>query len=475
MQMPAITQTLAGSRHDPEKVPGPSFSTVVEMNMSLTWIDPRLHPDPPCRAATRPLAVDPEAIAILTGHCEHGRIYDIERWIQEGHPLQAAMPHQPWRKRTSTPLEIAVETGQWSLIQLLLVNGYRLDQEPTCPLTNAIEHEAWDVLDLLCTWGADVRRMDVEIVIGTYRGELIERLWRAGLDLGAGTGLAFALAGGTNRPLYGFIKRQRTTNQRFQFALDVALGHAVEKKKERAIALCLWAGANSHVSVPEITGMDDEEPYARSTMLRAARNSSAAIMKMLKPDPTVDDFNELFGWADDPATIDVLAARGLPADWSAVIWHQVQFASWGFRSWHECDCLERMFALGARVKTAPPHDFKSCRKDVMKMPDKDFTTLMRLLRNTEHCDAGIYDQLVDSPRFRERLQALRLIPAKRVLRDETPLDCPIGNDELKLLVWQIPSEEIGTSFGVSGAAVRKWCRAYDIEMPPKGYWSTRHT
>jgi hypothetical protein len=42
----------------------------------------------------RPLARSPEDLRVLHQLCRDGRLYDVERWVAEGKPLQVA-PHRP--------------------------------------------------------------------------------------------------------------------------------------------------------------------------------------------------------------------------------------------------------------------------------------------------------------------------------------------------------------------------------------------
>lgn len=46
-------------------------------------------------------------------------------------------------------------------------------------------------------------------------------------------------------------------------------------------------------------------------------------------------------------------------------------------------------------------------------------------------------------------------------------------DELYKLVWRTPTECLAKSLGVSGAAIAKWCKIYNISKPPRGYWSKK--
>jgi hypothetical protein len=39
------------------------------------------------------------------------------------------------------------------------------------------------------------------------------------------------------------------------------------------------------------------------------------------------------------------------------------------------------------------------------------------------------------------------------------------------LVWEKPTRRLAEDFGVSDKAIEKWCKAYGIPKPPRGYWA----
>ena len=45
-----------------------------------------------------------------------------------------------------------------------------------------------------------------------------------------------------------------------------------------------------------------------------------------------------------------------------------------------------------------------------------------------------------------------------------------SKETLEKLIWTKPSTKIAQEFGVSGKAIEKWCKAYGISKPPRGYW-----
>ena len=100
------------------------------------FVDPRTHPKPDSRLTGSVLAQSLDQAEGLHRLCREGRIYEVEAWIKAGRPLQV----QPGGTghRMPTALQVALETGQHSLLLLLLCNGYRLDLEPVCPLTRAL-------------------------------------------------------------------------------------------------------------------------------------------------------------------------------------------------------------------------------------------------------------------------------------------------------------------------------------------------
>jgi hypothetical protein len=130
--------------------------------------------------------------------CREGRLYDVERWIAEGKPLQ--LEHEAIRKgtRPKTALQIALESGQHSLAFLLLKSSYRLELERYAPLDVALQNRRWDLFDLLLERGADLKSADVYKVLNSYNVELCERFKAAGCDLAERHEMGAILGHGTS-------------------------------------------------------------------------------------------------------------------------------------------------------------------------------------------------------------------------------------------------------------------------------------
>ena len=192
--------------------------------------------------------------------CREGRLYDVEEWIRAGRPLQVVRDATVKGRRLASALEIALEARHHALALLPLCNGYDPNLEPSSPLDLALRARRWDLLDLLLEWGADPHRVCLTDLFDTYRSELFERFFALGVELTANHELAAALAYHSgNKPLFGFAKRHREQDGKFQKELNIALVHHADEGNEKGVQLCLWAGADPHAPAPSLRFPDDSD------------------------------------------------------------------------------------------------------------------------------------------------------------------------------------------------------------------------
>lgn len=48
-----------------------------------------------------------------------------------------------------------------------------------------------------------------------------------------------------------------------------------------------------------------------------------------------------------------------------------------------------------------------------------------------------------------------------------------SKEELKKLLWEIPTQRLAEKYGVSDVAISKWAKSYGIDKPPRGYWAKK--
>jgi hypothetical protein len=112
------------------------------------------------RAATR------EEIAPLVALCRAGRLFDVQAWIASGKPVNPP-PKAPKGARIKSPLDVALETGFHSMVDVLLRAGAL--QEPQLgygsPLSRALAARRLDIIELLVEFGCDPRSVDLSEIL----------------------------------------------------------------------------------------------------------------------------------------------------------------------------------------------------------------------------------------------------------------------------------------------------------------------
>lgn len=388
-----------------------------------TWVDPRRSPKLP--AVPREPAEDPEEIEPLVRLCQRGHLYAVERWIAEGRPIQAARYYVKGRRQLDSPLEVAMESRQHDLALLLLCNGYRTELEVEHPLSRALRLRYRELLDLLLDWGADPTRVDPDAVLGTNNIDVLDRFWNLGLDLTAENRLACYLSSPTTKPLCGWAKRHNE-DPRVARALALALVQVIWNRKERAAHLLVWAGADTHRRVPILEWHDvededeneDDETYTAVEM--AVDRGKGSLLRILRPDPQVDDFAKLYASVSDPDTVDFLMRFKPPEDWSAGILRNIYWITneiFDDRADDHRWCLERIAHHGGRLTTVDPKRVNDLRRDILRMLKTERQRwLLDWLGNPRHCDPSIYDGLMRTPAMQAKIGELRLRSRLQMMR-----------------------------------------------------------
>lgn len=490
------------------------------------FIDPRLDPEPRRGKPPARTTPDPDRLAELHRLCREGRLYDIERWIRAGRPLQISQDAPPRRRRTGSALAIALEDESHALTLLLLCNGYDPNLEPSSPLDLALQARRWDLLDLLLQWGADPKEVDLGALYDTYNSRLWERFRGLGVDLTAGNALASALAYHTsNKPGFGFAKRHREHDPKIQQALNIALGYHVEKGSEKGVQLCLWAGADPHAPAPDLgdAGDDDGEEEGEgsrirgfSAMCKACLHGRVEVLRRLGPDPERDDFEDLYHFARSGAVIELLAGLAPPRNVGALIqvrlWPlTIRLDGWG-GEWEALETLRTLFRTGARWEDFSKEGIAGVRHQLLKTSDHAFVEVMKLLAEDDHCAPEILRELARTPSMRTRMQKVGFIPSSwdgprrfeqcrptrsREVRKKFGVELPkpptstphlphtvrigpwrqdgheirMGRVALFERVWADPVAKLAEEWGISGPGLAKACRRLQIPVPPRGYWA----
>ncbi len=490
------------------------------------FLDPRTNPQPRYHASVSKVAASVHELEELHRLCREGRLYDVEGWIKAGRPLQLRIEARPQGRRITTALEIALQTGQHALALLLLCNGYRLDLEPRSPLDVALRARRWDLVDMLSDWGADPAKADLCTLFDTYNLGLFERFHAAGVDLTRGHEFAAALAyHASNKPLFGFAKRHRESDPRIQMELNIALVHHAREGNLKGVHLCLWADADPHAPAPDLgsthllesSDEDEEDQGDRfigwSAVETAVMHGHTELFRVLRPDPSRDDWDDLYRSAPDGSTVDALAAIAPPRNVGAIIRHQTFYldARWPFRDRHPVSVLERVFKAGGRWVESTAEEIAAIRRALLKASNHTFIEVMKLLAQGDHCSPEVLRELGRTPTMRQRMSQVGLLPSPRpdntrwsyephrvsgtrnvaskfgiaAPKEKRPVPrvvnvgrwhwdgTTIRLDRRTLYehIWAEPVESLAKSWGLSGRGLAKICKRLGVPVPPRGYWA----
>jgi len=94
-------------------------------------------------------------------------------------------------------------------------------------------------------------------------------------------------------------------------------------------------------------------------------------------------------------------------------------------------------------------DFKSFTDNAAKRGYKDFNLSS--------------ENVINNPNFAKK--GIPKLDKRKVVRPE--------KEELKKLLWEVPTQKLAERYGVSDKAVEKWAKSYGIDKPPRGYWAKK--
>lgn len=210
-------------------------------------------------SATQTTARAPDRVSIapLVELCKAGRLFDVQRWIAEGKPVN--MPPHHKGTRPLAPLDYAIDRGFHSLLQVLLEAGALQEPEGHCsPMHRALAARRFDMVQLLVEYGFDPKSIDMTDVFETWDAGMMEYFIDRGADIHTGHPFASALCNRIRTALTVYKKR-RERDESLQEQADIALRHHCFEGNEKWVSLMLWAGADPWKGGPSSPGSDSDE------------------------------------------------------------------------------------------------------------------------------------------------------------------------------------------------------------------------
>jgi hypothetical protein len=251
--------------------------------------------------------------------CKAGKLFEVQDWIQSGKPVNIQQPKKGGRKKT--PLEIAIDQGFHSLVQVLLEGGSILADDRFNALEQALFKKRLDIMMLLVEHGADVQSIDMLEVFDTWDPKIMDYFIEHGADVETSYPLAAAFCEKIRTAL-GVFKRYKHRFPSFQEQANIALRHHCKEGNLKWVSLMLWAGADPYAAGPDIDEIDfdpeDEEWMNALEYAAWSGHYDVFELKQIKLDPNHPSADRLLGnacFSKDARLLALLLEKGFkPGD-----------------------------------------------------------------------------------------------------------------------------------------------------------------
>ena len=325
----------------------------------------------------------PEDMKELRRLVRGGKLFAVQKWIAEGKRTNA--PESAW----SSPLDIAMDTGFHSMVELLLQQG--VDQEErNYVLEKAVGDRNFALIKLLVEYGADPRCVDFEDVCRTGHPFIIKYFIDRGIDAETDQPFARALCYPKHRYL-GVYMRYRKTFPSFKRQLNLALRHLARQGNLKWVSMLMWAGGDPHLHLPDI----GEKPCPRtdtSALEEAVRMDRQEIVDKIGIDPKRDNVDRMFELAcllGHTKIAEKLLARGAKPQGKNNSGIPMEKAMWHL-TWE----MEDHYGLRSEVRA------KAALEPVIRLADlgarwqPDSSDLRRFRRNFYFYDSNFSENLI---------------------------------------------------------------------------------
>jgi len=351
-----------------------------------------------------------------------GRLYDIERWIVAGRPLELPVSRSG---RNKTLLQAAVETGFHSLAELV-VKHESSQRSKNAALIEALSQKRLDLIELLVANGAEPASVPFADVLLIWDPKIIEYFVSRGADLVTESPFAEAFGAKVRTALRPFKDCKRDhpeLAEALQEQVDCALRHFCAKADLLWVNLLIWAGGDVRSKGPCWSVEYTKDPECYTTGLAEACDSgNLDLIKKLKPDPLKDDMPDLLHSAAMSKKREVLkflleigaAPNNKPNGGSAALdtalWHLDTARIFGDRNgsrygaWEALGCIEEMLAHRA-VWAPDSYQINNLRKDLLAYDPGVTIDLLQLFRKHSSCPAALIHKLIGTPKMKEHLKS----------------------------------------------------------------------
>jgi hypothetical protein len=360
-----------------------------------------------------------EEIVPLIVLCKAGRLFEVQEWISAGMPVNPPPPAEK-KARKKSPLQVAIEAGFHSLVQLLLQGGAAIEEPRYSPLAHALEKHRLDLVELLVNHGADIHSVTMEEVLGTWNNDIVEFFIAKGADMETGNPLGLALCLRIRTAL-AIFKRYQDRFPSFQEQVNIALRHHCKEGNLKWVSLMLWAGGDPHLKGPDSPHDSDPDDYNSALELAAIyEHFDIFKLKAIRLDSKHPGAGELLRNAcynKKPLLLKMLlekkfSPRDLEDRGSSLIQSLLSRMSWNLDFWtrskreNDIDSYEsreiiKMIHMlvrhGARWEPIEKGEVSLARRSLMKMKSDYIMEFIWIMSEYKACPRNAIDDLIKNP------------------------------------------------------------------------------
>ena len=363
-----------------------------------------------------------DEIKPLTALCKAGRLFEVQKWIAAGKPVNP--PLSPGsRHRRKSPLEVSMDCGFHSLVQQLLEGGAAIEEPRYSPLEHALLKRRLDLVELLVDHGADIHSVSMESVFDTWLPEIMEYFIERGADVETGQPMAGALCSRIRTAL-GVFKRYKDRFPSFQEQANVALRFHAKEGNLKWVSLMLWSGADPYARGSEFYSEEPDPECAISALELAAFHGHFDIFKLknIRLDPSDKFAHELLRNACYAEKADflneLLKKRFNPNDQvnggSSLIASLLGYMTWSFdldhrnpkrdldtsRSREKLKMIHLLARHGAKWIPAGIDEISQARRSLMKMSPDYSLEFIWIMSKYKACARNHIEELIRTPTIR---------------------------------------------------------------------------
>jgi Ankyrin repeats (3 copies) len=436
--------------------------------------------------------------------CRAGRLYEIDQWLAAGKPLDVFVAKN---RRSKTLLQIAVETGFHSLVELIARHETNLASK-NAALVDSVSLRRLDFVELLVENGADITSVPLADVLLTWEPRLMRFFLSRGTDPIKGFPFATAFGAKIRTAIRAFVEYKQAHSElaaALQEQSNVALRYFCSKGDMKWISLMLWAGADARAMGPSLDETDPTDPDCYvSAMQEACYAGNVEVLKKLKPEGGRDDLENLLHCAAVSGRRDairyLLELGAKPNDkedggssaLDTCIWHLgfPSFSPYGFKrpkaTYQVSNDIDNIHELAGHGAIWKPDrsSVNSLRRNLYQCEPRVTIDLLRVLMKHNACSTDQARELLKHPRMREHLasESWHLTRLKLDLEDNQPkgpqpppahLLAQYNREELYEKVWALPTREVAKHYGFSDVRLGKLCKILRVPKPGRGYWAKK--